>query len=253
MKAFIHVTLLALTALSVGSACAQTAPTVDWSGFHASMFMGGTQGNSNARSVAGRLQYFIDQDAEQFARMDETKLGQANVAGGLAIGWDKQFGRWVLGVQASANSLSFDKEQVRSEFYDSVPGTSFTLRQSTRANWMSALRLRLGWAEQNWLAYVTAGVAHTKLKLNVTLTDNAFDGYSQASTSESVTGPTVGVGGEYALDSTWSIRGDYHYTRFGSINTVSDVTSTNNSGGTMLHKANLAIHGAFVGLSYRFK
>lgn len=253
MKALIPVTLMTLTAFAVGGACAQPTRTADWSGFHASAFMGGTQGNSNARSVTGRLQYFVDQDAEQIARMGETKLAQTNAAGGLAIGWDKQFDRWVLGVEASANSLSFDKEQVRSEFYETVPGTSFTLRQSVRANWMSALRLRLGWAEQNWLAYVTAGVAHTQLKLNVTLTDNAFNGYSQASTSQSVTGPTVGVGGEYALDSKWSIRGDYHYTRFGSINTVSDVTSTNNSGGTMVHKANLAVHGAFVGLNYRFK
>ena len=96
-------------------------------------------------------------------------------------------------------------------------------------------------------------MAHTKLKLDVTLTDNAFDGFSKASTSQSVTGPTVGFGGEYALDSKWSIRGDYHHTRFGSINAVSDVTSTNNSGGTLLHKANLSLHSVFVGLNYRFR
>lgn len=246
-------TLLALAACSVGSAWSQSTPGAHWSGLHASAFLGGTQGHAKARSLAGRLQYFNDQDADQFARMGHTKLGQSGVSGGLALGWDKQFDRMLVGVEASANSLSFDKTKVRSEFYDSVPGTSFSLRQSVRANWMSALRMRLGWADQNWLAYVSAGVAHTRLKLDVTLTDNAFDGYSQASKSESVTGPTVGMGGEYALDSTWSIRGDYHYTRFGSVNAVSDVTSTNNPGGTLVHKANLSVHGAFVGLNYRFR
>lgn len=231
----------------------QATPRADWSGFHASGFLGATHGQSDARTVTGRLQYFVDADAVQIARAGDNKLGQSNVSGGLALGWDKQFDRLLVGVEASANSLSFDKEKVRGEVYDSVPGTSFNIRQSVRASWMSAVRLRLGWAQGNWLAYVSGGVAHTKLKFDVTLTDNAFDGFSKASTSQSVTGPTVGFGGEYALDSKWSIRGDYHHTRFGSINTVSDVTSTNNSGGTLLHKANLSLHSVFVGLNYRFR
>lgn len=253
MKAHVPAALIALATCSGGSAWAQSGPQHDWSGFHATAFVGGTQGATNTRSVTGRLQYFDNTDANQFARMGETKLGQFNATGGLALGWDRQFNRVVIGVEASANGLSFDPEHVRSEYYESVPGTVYNFRQSVRASWMSALRLRLGWAENNWLAYLSAGMAHTRLKLDVTFTDNAFNGYSKAYASESVLGPTIGMGGEYALDSKWSIRGDYHYTRFGSINTVSDVTSTNNSGGTLLHKANLALHSAFVGLNYRFK
>ena len=252
-NAHIHATAFVLALCTGGSAWAQTAPHLDWSGFHAGGFLGAAQGQSSATTVTGRLQYFVDEDTVQIARAGDNKLGQSRVSGGLALGWDKQVDRLLVGVEASANSLSFDKEKVRGEVYDSVPGTSFTLRQSVRANWMSALRLRLGWAQGNWLAYVSGGVAHTKLKLNVTLNDNAFDGFSKTSTSQSVTGPTVGFGGEYALDSKWSIRGDYHHTRFGSINAVSDVTSTNNPGGTLLHKANLTVHSAFVGLNYRFR
>jgi outer membrane immunogenic protein len=252
-KAHIHAIALVLATCSVGSTWAQATPRADWSGFHASGFLGATQGQSDARTVTGRLQYFVEEDAVQIARAGDNKLGQSNVSGGLAFGWDKQLGQLLVGVEASANSLSFDKEKVRGEVYDSVPGTSFTLRQSVRASWMSAVRLRAGWAQGNWLAYVSGGVAHTKVKLDVTLTDNAFDGFSRSSTSESVTGPTVGFGGEYALDSKWSIRGDYHHTRFGSINAVSDVTSTNNSGGTLLHKANLSLHSVFVGVNYRFR
>lgn len=252
-KAHLHATTLVLAICSVGSSWAQSTSSIGWSGFHASGFLGATHGQSDARTVTGRLQYFVDEDAVQIARAGDNKLGQSNVSGGLALGWDKQFDRLVVGVEASANSLSFDKEKVRGEAYDSTPGTSFTLRQSVRASWMSAVRLRVGWAQGNWLAYVSGGVAHTRLKLGVTLTDNAFDGFSKASTSQSVTGPTVGFGGEYALDANWSIRGDYHHTRFGSINTVSDVTSTNNPGGTLLHKANLSLHSVFVGLNYRFR
>lgn len=251
--AHVHATAIVLALCAAGSSWAQNAPHRDWSGFHASGFLGATHGQSDTRTVTGRLQYFVEEDAVQIARAGDNKLGRSNASGGLALGWDKQLDQLLVGVEASANSLSFDKEKARGEVYDTVPGTSFTIRQSVRASWMSALRLRLGWAQGNWLAYVSGGVARTKLKLNVTLTDNAFDGYSQSSKSESVTGPTLGFGGEYALDSKWSIRGDYHVTRFGSVNAVSDVTSTNNSGGTLLHKADLTVHGAFVGLNYRFR
>lgn len=253
-KANIHATAaFALAICSVGSTWAQTTPNIDWSGFHASGFLGATRGDSVTRTVTGRLQYFDERDAVQIARAGDNKLGQSNFSGGLALGWDKQFDKLVVGVEASANSLSFDKDHDRGEVYDSVPGKSFNIHQSVRASWMSAVRMRLGWAQRNWLAYVSGGVAHTKVKLDVTFTDNAFNGYSQASKSESMTGPSVGFGGEYALDSKWSIRGDYHYTRFGSVNTVAEVTSTNNPGGTLVHKADLSVHGAFVGLNYRFR
>lgn len=252
MKTHIHASALLLAICSSG-AWAQTSPDANWSGFHAGGFLGATHGRSDARTVTGRLQYFVEEDAIQIARAGDNKLGQSNFSGGLALGWDKQFDKLLVGVEASANSLSFDKDHNRGEFYDSAPGTSFNIRQSVRASWMSAVRGRLGWAQRNWLAYVSGGWAHTKVKLDVTFTDNAFNGYSQSSKSESMTGPSVGFGGEYALDSKWSIRGDYHYTRFGSISTVSDVTSTNNPGGTLVHKANLSVHGAFVGLNYRFR
>ena len=117
---------------------------------------------------------------------------------------------------------------------------------------MAGLRLRLGWAEHNWLTYVTAGIAVTRLKLNSTLTDNAFSGYSHASKSAWTTGTSLGFGGEYALTKNWSLRGEYLYTKFGSISTASEVTSTNNSGGTLVHKANLDNHGLFMGATYRF-
>lgn len=252
MTTHTHATAL-LLALCSSMAWAQSSPDTNWSGFHAGGFLGATQGHSDARTVTGRLQYFVAEDAVQIARAGDNKLSQSNASGGLSIGWNKQFDRVLVGVEASANSLSFDKTKVRGEVYDTVPGTSFSIRQTVRANWMSALRLRLGWAQGNWLAYVSGGVARTQLKLDVTFTDNAFDGYSRTSRSESVTGPTLGVGGEYALDAKWSIRGDYHVTRFGSIHAVSDVTSTNNSGGTLLHQADLTVHSAFVGLNYRFK
>lgn len=252
MKRLLGGALLALLGGISGGAWAQTASPVDWSGFYAGGLLGATNGNSELSSVTGRLQYFDNTDARQIARVGNNKLDQWGAAGGLLAGYNRQFGNVLLGVEGSVNSLSVNKESVRNEELETIPGTQMVIRQSVSADWMAGLRVRLGWAESNWLAYLTGGIAATQLKLEATYTDNAWSGYSRGAKSASVTGTSLGFGGEYALGRNWSLRGEYLYTKFGEISTVSDVTSTNNSGGTMIHKANLDIQSFLIGLTYRF-
>lgn len=118
---------------------------------------------------------------------------------------------------------------------------------------MATLRPRLGWAEDNWLGYVTGGLAVTQLKLDTLFTDNAFSGFSKSSDSKIVSGWSLGLCGEYALNENWSLRGEYLYTRFGRIMSSAETISTNTSGGTLDHRAMLETHGVMAGLTYRFK
>lgn len=252
MKGILFCAFAALTGGISSGALAQTASGVDWSGFYAGGLIGATKSSSDVSMVAGTLQYLNATDANQIARTGTHQLDQSGASGGLFVGYGKQFGNVLVGIEASANSLSFSKEYVTTETYESVPGTQMTRKKSVSADWMAGLRLRLGWARNNWLPYVTAGIAATRLQLNSTFSDNAFSGYSHASTSAWVTGTSLGFGGEYALSRKWSLRGEYLYTKFGSISTESEVTSTNNSGGTLIHKANLDNHGLFMGAAYRF-
>lgn len=252
MKKIVGSAVFALVSGVSGSALAQAASTVDWSGFYVGGLLGATNSNSEVSSVTGRLQYFDATDARQIARVGNNTLNQSDVSGGLVVGYGKQFGNVLLGIEGSANSLSVNKESVRRQEMDANPGSQSVIRQSVSADWMAGLRLRLGWAERNWLAYVTGGIAATQLKLNASYTDNAFSGSSQGSTSASVTGSSLGFGGEYALNSKWALRGEYLYTKFGEVSVVSNVTSTNNPGGTMVHKASLDHYGLFIGLTYRF-
>lgn len=244
---------IALAAALSGSAQAQSSNTVDWSGFYVGGQLGGTYSKSDLSSVTGRLQYFEPTDALQIARVGNNEVDQWRLSGGVVGGYNQQYGNVLVGVEASVNSISLDKNNVRRQEMDANPGSQSTIRQSVSADMMAALRLRLGWAQDNWLAYVTGGVATTRLKVDSSYTDNAFSGFSRGTKSSFVTGWTLGVGGEYALNRDWSLRGDYQYTRFGNVTAVSDVTSTNNSGGTMIHNADLDTHGLFIGLTYRFK
>lgn len=252
MKAIVFCALTALTSGVSSGALAQTTSGIDWSGFYAGGLIGATDSRSDVSMLVGTPKYLDATDARQIARSGTHRLDQSGASGGMFVGYGKQFGNVLVGIEASANSLSLNKEYVTRETYETVPTAQMTRKKAISADWMAGLRLRLGWAEHNWLTYVTAGIATTRLKLNSTLSDNAFSGYSHASTSDWVTGASLGFGGEYALTNNWSLRGEYLYTKFGSVSTASEVTSTNNSGGTLVHKADLDNHGVFIGASYHF-
>lgn len=252
MKATVFCALTALASGICNSALAQASSGIDWSGFYAGGFLGATESRSDASMLVGTQKYLDATDARQIARSGTHQLEQSGASGGLFIGYGKQFGSVFVGVEGSANSLSFDKEYVTIETIETVPTKQWTRKKSVSADLMAGLRFRLGWAERNWLTYVTAGIATTRLKLNSTYTDNAFNGYSHASKSDWVTGTSLGLGAEYGLSRNWSLRGEYLYTKFGSVSTASEVTSTNNPGGTLVHKANLDVQGIYIGATYHF-
>lgn len=252
-----HRLIIAFTIVFLAGVTGATAQSVpagnDWSGFYIAGLVGATNSQSRVKTTAGVLKYLDATDARQIARVGDNDLEDWRPAGGLAGGYSWQFGNVVIGIEASANSLFLNKDHVASQEMDANPGSQSKIRQSVAADWMTTLRPRLGWAQDNWLGYVTGGIAATRLKIDTMYTDNAFSGFSQGSKSDLVMGWSIGLGGEYALNQNWSLRGEYLYTRFGHIDLVSDVTSTNNSGGTLDHSGNLDTHGLFIGAVYHFK
>lgn len=246
--------LVGLTGGLCSGAMAQQAPAViDWSGLYVSGLAGATNGTADMKMVTGRLQYLDATDARQIARIGRNDIEQWRPSAALAGGYGMQFGHVVVGIEASANTLSLDENHVVNQRIESVNnGSRMIIQQSVKADWMATLRPKLGWAQDNWLGYVTGGVAGTRVKFVSQYTDNAFNGFSRASKEHFVPGWSIGFGGEYALGGNWSLRGDYLFTRFGEINATSNVTSTNNSGGSMLQSADLDTHGLFLGFTYHF-
>jgi opacity protein-like surface antigen len=75
-------------------------------------------------------------------------------------------------------------------------------------------------ATPNDLLYVVGGYTHARVDA---LTSNV-----------GLHGGTIGLGGEHRIDSLWTIRGEYRYTRFGSrtLHTNSTSSSVDISGTT---------------------
>jgi outer membrane immunogenic protein len=71
------------------------------------------------------------------------------------------------------------------------------------------------------------------------------------SRSDVTAGWTLGGGGEWLLDGNWSIKAEYLYVDFGSMNVPVNVSNTPEFTQTMVVDADLSSQVARVGLNFR--
>ncbi|MGB4073976.1 outer membrane protein [Pseudomonas sp.] len=259
-----HSYLAALSLLSAANllpalAYADSLSARDWSGAYLGASLGGAEGDADAEtrvSSGSPTDYFSATDPTQLAAMGEGNLSQWNASAGVFAGYGVQSGDLYWGIEASLNSLSFDESRSPSpETVLSIPPEQFSLKQSVEADWQGTLRGRLGWAQDQWLAYVTAGVAVTRVKLEAQYADTlGVDGRGQGSSEETKTGWVVGLGGEYALSERCSLRGEYLYADYGSLDTTFVASNPGFPGisSSMKHKVDFKTQTLSLGLAYRF-
>lgn len=253
MQRIVYGSVVVLLSGITGNALAQEPTPVDWSGFYVGGLLGAAKGKSETHTHAGAdVIYFLPDETVQLSEAGSNELEQWQPAGGLLGGYGKQFGNLYVGVEVSVSSLFLDDQHSVTETYVSTPGTNLTLKQSVSADWIATLRPRLGWAQDNWLVYVTGGLAVTQLRLDTKFTDDAWSAYSRSTTKETVTGVSLGLGGEYALGPNWAIKGEYLYTKFDEVESSSYLSTTNAGGGRLHHSADLDTQGLFIGATYRF-
>lgn len=119
---------------------------------------------------------------------------------GLQAGYDHQIDRVVLGVAGDLNYATTSRS-----FINLNPAVDTRARQ----DWGGTLRLRAGYLLQdNVLVYVTGGLALG----NVRVTDNLAVAPWAGSQSRTLTGWTLGAGGEYMFSRNWSAMLEYRYT-----------------------------------------
>lgn len=156
-----------------------------------------------------------------------------SVIGGGQMGWEHQFGAFVLGVEGDFDGLDTSK---RREFFATsvipVPATitdavtNFDVIQRARQNWNASARLRLGWARGPVLLYATGGVAWTDAELSTDITASTdFFAFGQifnfnttdrsrSSTDDVETGWTAGGGAQYAFNRRVSVGLEYRHSGF---------------------------------------
>ena len=153
--------------------------------------------------------------------------------GGLYVGYNYQFANGIV--------LGADADIAWGDIEDSAaaPGDD-DYAATTEIDWTGAARVRLGYAIDRFLPYVTGGVAFGRFSF-----EEREDGDFYGDGDGDLIGWTIGVGGEYAVTDNWIIRGEYRYTDFDEENFTSNVSSD-------VYDVDIDIHDFRIGAAYKF-
>ena len=155
-------------------------PVFSWTGFYLGVNGGGAWGRSN-----------------HTATPINTTTNPFNISGGMVggtIGYNWQQGPFVFGLEADIDGTDIKGSTV-------CPNPAFTCE--TRNQWLATQRLRLGWAADRALIYITGGAAEGDVRVR-----DFTPGASFAATETQV-GWAAGGGVEFSLWSNWSAKAEY--------------------------------------------
>jgi outer membrane immunogenic protein len=130
--------------------------------------------------------------------------------GGGGAGYNYQCGCWVLGVEGGVFATNLKKSRSSPWFPD-------TDTYSAKLDWLANAKVRLGYAFNCFLPYISGGWAGANAKLRLR---DSFAGIS-AKSEKWTNGWTIGAGADYMFCNCFSIGLGYDYIRLNHKRTVS--------------------------------
>jgi opacity protein-like surface antigen len=213
-------------------AAPRSAASYDWTGFYAGGFAG---------SAWGTTKWDFPATATS---ADPTIAG---MIGGGTIGYNKQFGRWVVGAEGD---VAFGNALGGQSCQDGINNIGITANCNDDVRLLVTTTARIGytWLD-DVLIYGKVGGAWIKNKLNAScngdaaatflsvpgcfstnllVDSNGVGGVQNLPLNDSRFGFTVGAGVEWAVSPAWSAKVEYDYLDFGSKSlTLPDTTALN--------------------------
>jgi len=240
----------AASALMVSGARAAdiVEPLYDWTGPYIGLQGGYGWGQNDVKyddqlqAVAAASSIFdTDSDDVIIEPNRDGKIGIDGWLGGAHAGYNWQVDSFVLGAEGDIefSNLSGDTNILFSP-------TSELGQIKQDIDWLGSLRLRLGYAMDRALIYVTGGAAVGGVDMKIRI-DPAVGGGGDAGDTETRWGWTLGGGFEYAFTDEVSANIEYRYTDLGDTQIFLD---NNDAVGDI--KFDNAFHAVRVGLSWHF-
>jgi outer membrane immunogenic protein len=231
----------------------------NWTGFYAGLNGGyGWANGSNIELLTNDVTLFNFGDSTSPSR---GTIGDAKARGwfgGGQIGYNYQFAsNWLAGIETDIQYSDIN-QTLTGRF--SNPSGAFPIDGTANLDlkWFGTLRGRLGFVQNNWLLYVTGGLAYGEVDYSLAASEQAGAGLFRTSMSSSSTktGYVLGGGFEYAFSPNLSTKLEYQYIDLGKINADAPVTliATGAPTGEIARSADIAVqvHTVRVGLNYRF-
>jgi outer membrane immunogenic protein len=131
----------------------------------------------------------------------------SSITGGGQVGWQRQWNTWVFGIEGAYSAISFDTNKF-SPLISTV--SDIPLTRSVEVSNIFTLTGRLGYAYEQWLAYIKGGWASADINASYN-----FGGFT-TSTSGRENGWTAGIGIDYAIHPNLFVGVEYNYLSFRS-------------------------------------
>lgn len=196
---------------------------MNWSGFYIGGNVGGVVSHASGTSD------FTDTTLGAVSNPQTDLFSRGGFLGGVQAGYNWQFSPiWVAGIEADWDwtnpKYSFCRQTDPSSVACSDTGDGFETI-SSKTEWLSTFRGRLGVSWQNWLFYATGGAALGRVQTGLTLNClndgcGANSGVKLLATSTSSTtkaGWVAGLGAELMLSPNWSARAEWLHIDLGTI------------------------------------
>ena len=164
----------------------------NWDGFYAGIHAGYTWGDTDGLARWGNGA----DDYEMFA------YGTKGASSGLHAGYNHQLDNLIVGIETDISASATE----------GAGHSTANMLHSTMIDWMSTIRLRLGFASKNTLFYITGGTAMGHVKTTNRIPTAIAD---YANHSEWKLGWTIGGGIEQALTPKMSLKLGYRYIDLG--------------------------------------
>ncbi len=182
---------------------------------------------------------------------DGGSIGSNGWLGGFQIGANYQTGSLVLGVETDISWTGLDDDKSFRMDIDTDWATSLDLQLFGTA------RARVGLVKDNWLFYVTGGLAWGRGEMNIdTISITGPVTMSQLTAKANHIGWTAGLGAEWAATENISVKAEWLYVDLGSADYdpkgLAYAGTPQQFNHHELASASLDFHTARIGINYRF-
>ena len=231
---------------TVAPAAAQTA--VNWAGPYVGLSLGGEWGklHGNAAAAGTPAGAVTGSPGVNGSIVGLAHGTDSTIIGGGQIGYNYQFpNNVVIGaegdIRGGGPSSTTTLGALPAGFPNFVPGDRF----KTSSDVNGSIRGRVGYAWGPALVYATGGVAFANANMTANYVPSTIGGVAVAgrssSDSQTLIGPTVGGGVEYAVTPNISVAGEYRYTDYGTETFhIGPLPSAAGTGGAL---ASTTVHG----------
>ncbi len=237
------------------------APVPVWTGLYFGVHVGGTRGDVD---VSDTFDYNGDPHADN-------NVDTSGVIAGVQVGYNFQRSNFVYGVEADLGYLDLSGSKTVDLHKETHRYNDIDATYSFSGGLYGDLTARAGYADDNLLIYLKGGAAVLNVDAkshyvgaNCSVLGECGPG-REASTfdfdnSEMLWGWTIGVGAEYALSSSLSLKVEYQHFDFGSMSSdyAGEDSFSCGQWGTCTSKlygnseASLAVDAVKLGLNYQF-